>query len=199
MTVTNSDSVVLYTNSTTCCSGNLTIHYNIDWSGCTDTRQSNMTVTNSDYVVLYRTSTTCCSGNLRILYNADWSGCTDTRQNNMTVTNSDSVVLYRNSTTCCSGNLSIIYNEEVRSPKVTRKGLLTEYFTTAVFHPTILLVFDLKYEESTKIFTKQLKSDRDKLLNSDVKAAQRIYIKLPVKPEGLLSRFDHAPTNFISR
>uniref|UniRef100_A0A8W8MUJ0 Uncharacterized protein n=2 Tax=Magallana gigas TaxID=29159 RepID=A0A8W8MUJ0_MAGGI len=30
MTVTNSDSVVLYRNSTSCCSGNLTIHYNID-------------------------------------------------------------------------------------------------------------------------------------------------------------------------
>nr|XP_034317998.1 uncharacterized protein LOC117686652 [Crassostrea gigas] len=29
MTVTNSDSVVLYRNSTTCCSGNLTIHYSI--------------------------------------------------------------------------------------------------------------------------------------------------------------------------
>nr|XP_034317999.1 uncharacterized protein LOC117686653 [Crassostrea gigas] len=29
MTVTNSDSVVLYTNSTSCCSGNLTIHCNI--------------------------------------------------------------------------------------------------------------------------------------------------------------------------
>lgn len=41
----------------------------VDWSGCTDTRQSNMTVTNSDYVVLYRNSTTCCSGNLSIIYN----------------------------------------------------------------------------------------------------------------------------------
>lgn len=29
MTVTNSDSVVLYRNSTTCCSGNLTIHYDV--------------------------------------------------------------------------------------------------------------------------------------------------------------------------
>lgn len=29
MTVSNSDSVVLYSNSTTCCSGNLTIHYNV--------------------------------------------------------------------------------------------------------------------------------------------------------------------------
>uniref|UniRef100_K1R7C3 Uncharacterized protein n=1 Tax=Magallana gigas TaxID=29159 RepID=K1R7C3_MAGGI len=29
MTVTNSDSVLLYRNSTTCCSGNLTIHYNM--------------------------------------------------------------------------------------------------------------------------------------------------------------------------
>uniref|UniRef100_A0A8W8MSJ7 Uncharacterized protein n=1 Tax=Magallana gigas TaxID=29159 RepID=A0A8W8MSJ7_MAGGI len=28
MTVTNSDSVVLYRNVTSCCSGNLTIHYN---------------------------------------------------------------------------------------------------------------------------------------------------------------------------
>eukprot|EP00105_Crassostrea_gigas_P033534 XP_011456942.2 PREDICTED: uncharacterized protein LOC105349005 [Crassostrea gigas] len=30
MTVTNSESVVLYRNSTSCCSGNLTVHYNID-------------------------------------------------------------------------------------------------------------------------------------------------------------------------
>lgn len=29
MTVTNSDSVVLYRNSTSCCSGNLTIYYNV--------------------------------------------------------------------------------------------------------------------------------------------------------------------------
>uniref|UniRef100_A0A8W8MN30 Uncharacterized protein n=2 Tax=Magallana gigas TaxID=29159 RepID=A0A8W8MN30_MAGGI len=29
MTVTNSDSVVLYRNSTTCCSGNLAIHYDV--------------------------------------------------------------------------------------------------------------------------------------------------------------------------
>uniref|UniRef100_A0A8W8MN15 Uncharacterized protein n=1 Tax=Magallana gigas TaxID=29159 RepID=A0A8W8MN15_MAGGI len=29
MTVTNSDSVVLYRNSTSCCSGNLTIHYSL--------------------------------------------------------------------------------------------------------------------------------------------------------------------------
>lgn len=42
----------------------------------------------------------------------------------------------------------------------------------------VSLVFNLKYGYGTDIFTKQQKSDRDRILNFDVKVAQRTYINL---------------------
>lgn len=41
----------------------------------------------------------------------------------------------------------------------------------------VLVVFNLKYEYGTDIFTKQQKSDNDKILNFDVKAEQLTHIK----------------------
>lgn len=47
----------------------------------------------------------------------------------------------------------------------------------------VLLVFELKYGYSTKIFTKQYESDIDGLSNFDLNAAQQVYIKLVVISE----------------
>lgn len=59
----------------------------------------------------------------------------------------------------------------------------------------ISLVFELKYGDSTNVFTKQSESDYDGLLNFDVKVAQRIYFRLVGNTEEKLYR----PSNCLNK
>lgn len=60
---------------------------------------------------------------------------------------------------------------------IKKKIKLYMYNLLFIVSNQVLVVFNLKYEYGTDIFTKQQKSDNDKILNFDVKAEQLTHIK----------------------